>query len=102
MANIKMPDFIEDYTPDEIAECMPVSNETYRRLWELLDSIPEGKRVPIGGDGSDGTIEHPPEPGSYMSGKIGAIWEQLTDVERADIIEAFRKDADVYRRPRNG
>lgn len=89
---MKMPDGLEFWTPDEVAECLAVSTATYRRLWEVLADLEwAGKAVPLGGDGSDGTIETPPEPDAYPEGKMGAVWRQLTEAERTEIAEAFKE-----------
>ena len=81
----KMNRELENWTPDEAAECLDVSDGLSSRLWELLDSIPEDNRKPLGGDGTGGTVEYPPEPGSYDSGTVGAIWGQLTEEQQVEL-----------------
>lgn len=75
------------WRPDEVAECLDgLSQETYARLWAVTSELERtGRGVPLGGDGSDGTIETPPEPDAFISGKMETIWPTLTDAERADI-----------------
>jgi len=76
----------EFWTPDEAAECLSgISDATYKHLWELLEKIPEAKRMPLGGDGTNGTVERPPEPGSYPEGTVAAVWGKLTEEEKAEL-----------------
>ncbi len=86
-----MPEGVGYYTPDEVAECFDdLSRETRTRLWELLNElVKKGKAVPVGGDGSDGTIEYPPEPDAYRSGKMGAVWHKLNAKQQREIVDAW-------------
>ena len=90
---IKMPEGLQYWTPDEVAECLDgVSRPTYVRLWEIAGELKRtGRAVPLGGDGSDGTIETPPEPDAYKSGKMGALWHLLTDAQRVELRDAWLK-----------
>lgn len=86
-SKMKIPDGLETWTPDEVAECMDgISTEIYRRLWELLETIPA---MPVGGDGSYGTVEVPPEPDAYLECKMGAIWNKLTPDEQEHISKCY-------------
>lgn len=89
---MKMNEAFKVWTPDEAAECLSgVSPSLYARLWELLDGIPEGDRKPLGGDGTNGTVEYPPEPDSYPKGTVAAIWRHLTEEQRAELNAAYEK-----------
>jgi hypothetical protein len=89
---MKMNEALEFWTPDEAAECLSgISEALYARLWELLDHIPEGDRKPLGGDGTNGTVEYPPEPGSYRKGTIAALWRHLTEEQQAELNAAYEK-----------
>lgn len=88
---MKMNKGFEFWTPDEAAECLSVGDALYRRLWELLDKIDEKDRMPLGGDGTNRTVEYPPEPGSYPKGTVGAIWHKLTEEEQAELNAALEK-----------
>lgn len=71
--HMRMTSGLQYWTPDECAECLPgISKSLYARLWQLLGEIKKKDRVPLGGDGSNGTIEFPPEPDAYAPGKMGA------------------------------
>ena len=89
----KIHDGLKHWTPDEVAECLDgVSMPTYGRLWELTSELEKaGKAVPIGGDGSDGTIECPPEPDAYTSGKMPAIWNKLTEEQQVELNNCMQK-----------
>jgi hypothetical protein len=78
---------VPDWRPDEVAECVSgLSAATYERLWDITSDLERtGRAVPLGGDGSNGTVEVPPEPGSFASGRMSRIWPLLTDDERAEI-----------------
>ena len=88
---IDIPDGLQYWTPDEVAECLDgVSQPTYVRLWAILDElVASGKAVPVGGDGSDGTIETPPEPDAFKSGKMSAVWPMLTEAEQIELRDAW-------------
>lgn len=55
---IKMPAKLELWTADEVAECLDgVPMGLYRKLWTIVS---EAKNpTPLGGDGSNGTVETP-------------------------------------------
>ena len=84
---IEIPEGLSYWTPDEVAECLDgVSDSTYVRLWAILDELEaSGKAVPVGGDGSGGTIETPPEPDAFKSGKMAAVWDRLTEAEQIEL-----------------
>jgi len=101
-ASVKMDPRLASWTPDQVAETLPVSSALSSRLWELLSQISKGRRVPQGGDPAKdpGTVEFPPEPDSHMSGRMGAVWRKLTDAEKAEINAAIKKelgDREKYR-----
>lgn len=78
------------WTPDEIAEALGgISLALTARLWELMDKMPEHK--PLGGDGSNGTVEWP-EP-TQKRHSVEAVWEYLTESEREAINLALTRDA---------
>ena len=78
---------VPDWRPDEVAECVDgLSGATCARLWNITAELKRtGRGVPLGGDGSNGTVEVPPAPGSFASGRMSSIWPLLTDDERAEI-----------------
>ena len=83
-----MPDRFMYQTADAVAECFDgVSKETYRALWRhVADAERDGTAHPMGGDGSDGTIEVPVTTnGEYMS-DMAAVWPKLTDEQRDELI----------------
>lgn len=89
-----IPFMIEEWRPDEVAECIDgLSDSTYRKLWEITAELDRtGKAVPLGGDGSDGTVEYPPEPGSYPDGRLRAVWHRLTEAEQREIARCYEAD----------
>lgn len=88
---MKMNEGLEFWTPDEAAECLSVGDALYTRLWNLLEEMPEKDRKPLGGDGTNGTVEYPPEPGSYVKGSVKGIWGKLTEAEQAELNAAYEK-----------
>lgn len=80
-------EMIRHYTPDELAETLDgVSLQTSARLWNLMDEhMTETK--PLGGDGSDGTVEWPEPTQKHHSALM--IWEHLTEVEQVEINTAL-------------
>lgn len=83
---------LELYTPDEVAETLEgISAPTCTKLWNLLGTMTETK--PLGGDGSDGTVEWP-EP-TEAAHSVVAIWKELTPAERAEINAAFLAEEEL-------
>jgi hypothetical protein len=78
---------VADWRPDEVAECLDgLSSATYARLWNIVSELEHsGRGVPLGGDGSGGTVEVPPEPDAFASGRMSSIWHQLSDEQRLEI-----------------
>jgi hypothetical protein len=84
---VKCPYRYSTYTPDEVAETVEgITPETYRELWSLL-SDPSFKKRPLGGDGSNGTIETPDD----FSGGIEDAWPKLSDAAKANICECANR-----------
>ena len=66
-------------TADTIAECYPVSRETYRHLWnEIVPLQPELDPEPIDRDDRGALVKH---------------WHKLPAQVQADVIAAIRKEA---------
>lgn len=85
------PDGLDLWTADEVAECLGVSDRLRGRLWNMLA---EAKNpTPLGGDGSNGTVETPDarrDPDN--DDKIGNLWPKLTESERDEIAAAWKKE----------
>ena len=90
---IKMPDGLTYWTADEVAECLPgIGHDLYRKLWEILSDAKNP--TPMGGDGSNGTVETP--DGRYDSDnddKTPQWWSKLAPADQAIIRDAYRKEA---------
>lgn len=70
---MNIPSAFSRLTPDEIAECHPVSDETYRELWAILVN-PEFKP------------RKESEIPDDFSGSLKDAWHLLSDGAKADII----------------
>jgi len=97
---MKMPAGLAFYTADEIAETLSFDdvpdfftnpNSLYAKLWSFLDAAENP--TPIGGDGSNGTVEC---RGDRMSldndDKTPHFWEKLSELEQAAIAAAYLAD----------
>ena len=97
MNTIKMPSGLAYWTADEVAECLsyrghlPVEYEwkkLYEKLWSFLEAADNA--TPLGGDGSNGTVE---EPSGRLDldndDKAGHWWNKLTAVEADAIAKAY-------------
>ena len=98
MDPIKMPNGLSAWTADEVAECLDYQGhlpDSYgdwtnldRKLYDILTAA--NNPTPMGGDGSNGTVEDP-------SGRLDADnddkaphwWGQLEPVEQTAIAKAF-------------
>lgn len=96
---MEMPDGLKYWTADEVAECLDYhkglteaeADALCRKLWSFLS---EAKNpTPLGGDGSDGTVETPDGRLSLANDdKAGHWWTRLNMRERAAISTAFVSD----------
>jgi len=87
----EIPEGLEYWTADEIAECLPMigTGDLYRKLWGfVVDAGEAGTAKPLGGDGSNGTTEIPIVSDSYEA-QPKAFWAKLTEAEQATVIEAW-------------
>jgi len=106
MTNITMPEEIRYYTADTCAETLPLkpfeSSEVQalmRKLWSFVD---EAKNpTPLGGDGSNGTVETPDGRLSLDNDdKPQHWWNRLTDAEAQLIVDAVEREFGPSRIPR--
>lgn len=87
---MKIPDGLEDWTADEVAECLSVGDELYIRLWQILNKA--STHTPLGGDGSNGTCEYPDARYNTTEGdKALQWWDLLTNQEQQTITNAYAK-----------
>lgn len=93
---MEMPAGLKYWTADEVAECLdyqkgltrPEADALYRKLWGFLSEAENP--TPIGGDGSEGTVETPDGRLSLDNDdKAGHWWSRLNDRERAAIAAAL-------------
>mgnify|MGYP004108585197 CR=1 FL=1 len=101
MDKVKMPEGLEYWTADEVAECigypsyLPVEYEwkkLYVKLWGFLESAENA--TPLGGDGSNGTVETPDGRLDLDNDdKAAHWWSKLTNVEANAIAQAYIKEA---------
>jgi len=86
------PEGLEHWTADECAEALPGMTEggLYNRLWEISGEAEDP--TPLGGDGSNGTVEEPSgRLDERNDDKAKNFWEKLTVVYRSRLVEAFAK-----------
>ena len=87
-----MPQGLETWTADEVAECLDgIGVDLYRKLWGILD---EAKNpTPLGGDGSNGTVETPDgRLDNNNDDKAAHWWGKLTDEEQGVIVQSYDKE----------
>lgn len=81
---VEMPEALTYYTADEVAECIGYwshlpkdrADALYAFLWKTLSEAESP--TPIGGDGSDGTVELPEDRLSLENDdKAGHWWARL-------------------------
>ena len=95
----KMPEGLEYWTADEVAECLsyedylPAEYEDslYDKLWCFLAAAKNA--TPLGGDGSDGTVETPDGRLDLDNDdKAAHWWSKLTGVEANAIAQAYAEE----------
>jgi len=79
---MKMPTCLEYTTADTVAETFPgITDALYSKLWGFLADAENP--TPLGGDGSDGTVETPDGRLSLDNDdKAGHWWQKLTEDEQ--------------------
>jgi hypothetical protein len=89
---MSMPEGLKYWTADEVAECLSgIGPDLYRKLWDILSAAKNP--TPLGGDGSNGTVETP--DGRLDLGnddKAGHWWAKLTPAEQVTIRDAYTAD----------
>lgn len=97
---IPMPEGLEYYTADVVAECFNYGKRLpaeyggwqvlHAKLWGFLADAQNP--TPLGGDGSNGTVETPCGQLSLNNDdKAGHWWTRLTEVEQAAIAAAYEE-----------
>tara|TARA_Y100001963_G_C6609998_1_gene366570 strand:- start:253 stop:528 length:276 start_codon:yes stop_codon:yes gene_type:complete len=87
-----MPDGLTYWTADEVAECLDgIGQDIYRKLWNILS---EAKNpTPLGGDGSNGTVETPDGRMDLDNDdKAMHWWDKLTEDEQKVVATAYIKE----------
>jgi len=97
---LKMPSGLEYWTADEVAECLSYQrhlpaeydwNTLYKKLWSFLEVAENA--TPLGGDGSNGTVEMPDGRLNLDNDdKATHWWSKLTDVEAYAITQAYNQE----------
>jgi len=96
---IEMPKRLEYYTADEVAETIDYhkylpkerADELYRELWRILASAKN--KTPLGGDGSNGTVETPcGRLDSDNDDKAPHWWDSLDRDFQSAIVQAVEND----------
>lgn len=87
---ITMHPALSEWTLDEVAEALDgVSMATSGKLWGLRED--SDNNTPMGGDGSEGTVETPDGRLGDFDDKLARNWHKLTAEEQNEINEAARK-----------
>lgn len=101
--NTELPAGLTYWTADTVAECLPYDEhlgadaaaELYRKLWSVVAAAENP--TPLGGDGSDGTVEYPEARLSLENDDKGpAWWAALTEPERAAVAAAYAAEYAAY------
>ena len=83
----KPPEKLQTWAVDEVAECLEgITTEVYNELWQCLaDAHAAGKAKPLGGDGSNGTIEEPVITSGEYDSDLAAAWPKLSEEAKQQI-----------------
>ena len=89
---IKMPEGLTYWTADEVAECLSgIGPALYSKLWDILSAAKNP--TPLGGDGSNGTVETPDgRLDEDNDDKAPHWWAKLTPAEQTTIRDAYVAD----------
>ena len=91
---MRCPAEMKYWTADEVAECVDFHDPDhviYNKLWSFLRDAKNP--TPLGGDGSDGTVETPDgRLDERNDDKAPHWWGRLTESEQNSIFEGWKKD----------
>ena len=84
-----MPEGLKYWTADEVAECLSgIGPDLYRKLWQILSDA--SNPTPLGGDGSENTVETPDERLDLDNDdKAPHWWSELTPTDQQTIATAY-------------
>jgi len=93
---MNMPERLKYWTADQVAECVPfesilgkeAGDALYCKLWQILS---EAKNpTPLGGDGSNGTVETPGERlDEDNDDKAPHWWGKLNNAEQRAVADGY-------------
>lgn len=89
---LPVPDWAEFWTLDEVINCLNVGEGVCFRLGELFGNVPEDDRTPLGGDGTDGTVETPDGRMGDFADKLSRCWDGLSAWDQLTIVNAWKHD----------
>lgn len=93
---MKMPASLTYWTADEAAECLDVSDTLSAKLWGFLEDAKNP--TPLGGDGTNGTVEYPDaRMDEDNDDKAAHWWPKLTEAEQREIARAIEADDEQHR-----
>lgn len=89
---LAMPSDLTYWRADQVAECVSgITDALYARLWQI--QIAASNPTPLGGDGTNGTVETPDAQLDLLNDdKSGHWWAQLSRAEQSQIAGAFQGD----------
>lgn len=86
---LPVPGWAEHWTVDEAAECISGLGGLSAKLWTLLEDVPQAKRTPLGGDGTDGTVETPDGRLGAFGDKLAANWDRLDFLDQCLLVDRY-------------
>jgi len=96
---MNIPQKLKYLTADQVAECISYqkyltkteADDLYRKLWEILENAQNP--TPLGGDGSNGSVEEPAERMDLDNDdKTAHWWETLTATEQEALTQAIQNE----------
>ena len=86
---MNMPEGLKYWTADEVAECLSgIGPDLCSKLWDILSAAKNP--TPLGGDGSNGTVEEPHERyDEDHDDQAPHWWGKLTTDEQSTIATAY-------------
>lgn len=93
-ASVEIPSGMEYSTADEIAECLSFPDpdgRLYRKLWSFLSD--SANPTPLGGDGTDGTVETPDGRTDLANDdKTRHWWHRLDAIDQQTLATAYENE----------
>lgn len=88
MNKIGCPKLLEFWSPDDVAECLGVSEKLYIKIWNEIVPLVEKDKNEDPAIKKVGYIEYPDQQWGFC---VKRYWDKFTDEEKQELVESVEK-----------